>query len=284
MNKQMENEWSYQELLEQYKENIKLNRYLEKRNQEQSIEIKQKEQMLIHQSRLAAMGEMLASIGHQWRLPLNSLTLMIHDLKDALEFGEINDKYLDRFSRESMNLITQMSETITDFRKFYKSDKEKVLFSIGDSIEDALSIFSLSLQNHGIEVQFEYRGQQMAYGLPNEFVQVVLNILTNARDAFIYKNISNRKVTIKLTETDKIIKAEFTDNAGGIDSSDIVKVFDPYFTTRQQGTGLGLYMTKMIIENMNGSVTVENTSNGARFSLLVPKVPASKIIEPVSVK
>lgn len=283
MNKQMEIEWSYQELLEQYEETIKLNRYLEKRSQEQAVEIKQKEQMLIHQSRLAAMGEMLASIGHQWRFPLNSLTLMIHDLKDALEFGEINDKYLDRFSRESMNLITQMSEIITDFRKFYKSDKEKVPFSVGDSIEDALSIFSLSLQNHGIEVQFEYRGQQMAYGLPNEFVQVVLNILINARDAFIHKNIPNRKVTIRLTETAKIINAEFTDNAGGIDSSDIVKVFDPYFTTRPQGTGLGLYMTKMIIENMNGSVMVDNTSNGARFSLLIPKVPASQIIEPVSV-
>ncbi|WP_223589960.1 sensor histidine kinase [Neobacillus bataviensis] len=275
MNMETEKDLSYQALFEKYEETIKLNRYLEKRIEEIAAANKQKENLLIQQSRLAAMGEMLASIGHQWRLPLNSLTLLIHDLKDALEYGEINDKYFDRFTRDSMSQITQMSETINDFRKFYKFNKEKTTFSIGDSIEEALSIFSLSLQNHGIVVQFEYRGQQMAYGVPNEYSQVVLNILTNARDAFVHKEIPNRKIIIKLTETNNIIKADFIDNAGGIDPAHIHEVFEPYFTTRPQGTGLGLHMSKLIVEKMNGSITVENTGHGARFSILLPKLSVS---------
>ena len=168
--------------------------------------------------------------------------------------------------------IQHMARTINDFRKFYKPNKEKSIFSVGDSIEEALSIFSLSLKNHGIQVEFEYRGQQMAYGYPNEYSQVVLNILTNARDAFVQKDISHRKLAIKIGESGKFIKTEFIDNAGGIEPILLKKVFDPYFTTRSQGTGLGLYMTKMILENMNGSVSAENTGDGARFSLSVPKV------------
>ncbi len=252
-----------------------LNRNLEKRIQEEVAKNREKDHILIQHSRLAAMGEMIASIGHQWRQPLNSLSLLIQDVREALEFGEIDDQYIDRFTRESMIQIKHMSSTINDFRKFYKQNKEKIPFTVGESIEDALSIFSSSLKNHGIQVEFEYRGQQMAYGYPNEYSQVVLNILTNARDAFVEKEINNRKMKIKIDETDEFITAEFIDNAGGIEPALIQKVFDPYFTTRPHGTGLGLYMTKMILENMNGNVTVENTGDGVIISLSVPKVTAA---------
>jgi PAS domain S-box-containing protein len=249
-----------------------LNWNLEKRIQEEVAKNRQKDHLLIQQSRLAAMGEMIASIGHQWRQPLNSLSLLIQDVREALEFGEIDDQYIDRFTRESMIQIKHMSRTINDFRKFYKPNKEKCSFSVGDSIEDALSIFSSSLKNHAIQVEFEFRGQQMAFGFPNEYSQVVLNILTNARDAFVHKDINNRKLIIKIDETKESITAEFIDNAGGIEQELLHKVFEPYFTTRNHGTGLGLYMTKMILENMNGSVLVENTSDGAHFYLTVPKI------------
>ncbi len=169
-----------QELLinagKQYVETI--NRDLEKRVREEVAKNRQKDHILIQQSRLAAMGEMIASIGHQWRQPLNSLSLLIQDVREALDFGEINDQYIDQFTKESMIQIKHMSRTINDFRKFYRPNKEKSSFPISDSIEDALSIFSSSLKNHDIHVEFEYRGQQLAYGYPNEFSQVVLNILT----------------------------------------------------------------------------------------------------------
>ncbi|ETI66713.1 sensor histidine kinase [Neobacillus vireti] len=275
MKEQSECKQKDQDLTKKYELLLQQNRYLEKRLQEEVVKNKQKDTILIEQSRLAAMGGMVASIGHQWRQPLNNLSLMMHDVREALEFGEIDNQYIDRFTRESMQQIKHMARTINDFRKFYKPNKEKSFFSVGDSIEEALSIFSLSLKNHGIQVEFEYRGQQMAYGYPNEYSQVVLNILTNARDAFVQKGISHRKLVIKIGESGKFIKSEFIDNAGGIEPTLLKKVFDPYFTTRPQGSGLGLYMTKMILENMNGSVTVENTGDGARFCLSVPKVSAA---------
>lgn len=269
MEKLKKKEEGYRALAEKYEAVICI---LEKRLQEEMAKNKQKDHILIKQSRLAAMGEMNVNIGHQWRQPLNRLSLLIKDVREALEFGEINDQYIGRFTRESMIQINHMSSTINDFRKFYRPNKEKTSFSLAESIEDALSIFSSSLKKHEIQVEFEYRGRQMAYGFPNEYSQVVLNILTNARDSFILNEIKKRKLQIKIVETEEQIVAEFTDNAGGIDQGIIKKIFDPYFTTRTDGTGLGLYMTKMILENMNGRVKVENTCDGARFSLFVPKV------------
>lgn len=254
----------------------KLNFDLEKRVQEEVRKNRQKDHMLIQQSRLAAMGEMIASIGHQWRQPLNSLSLLIQDVPEAVEFGEINSEYANKFTKESMILIKHMSQTIQDFRKFYLPNKEKAPFSLSESIEDALSIFSISLKNHNIDVRFEYRGQQKAFGNQNEFSQAVLNILTNARDTFVEKRIENRKLYITIKETPMFYSAEILDNGGGIESLLADKIFDPYFTTRPNGTGLGLYMTKMILENMNGSVKVENKGSGACFLLTVPKeLPAS---------
>ncbi|MFZ7942289.1 MULTISPECIES: sensor histidine kinase [Bacillaceae] len=272
-----------QDLLKRYELMVHQNRYLEKRVQEEAAKNKQKDELLIEQSRLAAMGGMVASIGHQWRQPLNTLSLLMNDLREALEFGEINDQYIDRFTRESMLQIKHMSRTINDFRKFYKPNREKMPFSVGDSIEEALSIFSISLKNHEIQVEFEYRGQQMAYGYPNEYSQVVLNVLTNARDAFVQRDISRRKLWIKINETEEFVTAEFIDNAGGIEPILLKRVFDPYFTTRENGTGLGLYITKLILEKMNGSVSVENTSDGARFCLSVPKITAAMKQELLSV-
>jgi signal transduction histidine kinase len=280
MKKLKESEQSYRVLAEKYEAT---NRNLEKKIKDEVEKNRQKDHLLIQHSRLAAMGEMIASIGHQWRQPLNSLSLIIQDVREEFEFGQLDEIYIDNFTKESMIQIKHMSRTINDFRKFYKPNNEKSPFSIGSSIEDALSIFSPSLKYDGIEIEFEYRGELMAYGFPNEYSQVVLNILTNARDAFVLKDIKNRKIKIQLSETMKFVTAEFTDNAGGIEPALLNKIFDPYFTTRPHGTGLGLYMTKMIIENMNGLITVENHDAGARFCLSIPKVNEAVKPELVSV-
>ena len=252
---------------------------LEKRIEEEVNKNKQKDHMLVQQSRLAAMGEMIASIGHQWRQPLNNLSLLIQDVSEAQEFEELNDQYINRFTNESMVLIKHMSRTINDFRKFYLPNKEKAVFSLSESIEDALSIFSLSLKNHNIHVQFEYRGQQRVYGFQNEFIQVILNIFMNAKDAFVNHNIENRKLSIKIDEDELFYMTEIIDTGGGIESSLLDKIFEPYFTTRQNGTGLGLYMTKVILENMHGNIKAENTGSGARFLLFIPKLVAAGIPE-----
>ena len=274
MKKLEESENSYRDLAKKYEAAKILKHDLEIRIQDEVAKNRAKDYVLIQQSRLAAMGELIASMGHQWRQPLNSLSLLIQDVREALEFGEIDDQYIDRFTRESMLQIKDMSCTINDFRKFYKQNKEKIRFSVGDSIEDALSIFSSSLKNHEIQVEFEYRGPYIAYGYPNEYSQVVLNLFTNTRDAFVKNVIPNRKIHIIIDETDNEIIAEFIDNAGGIELDLLEKIFDPYFTTRHHGTGLGLYMTKKIVENMDGTVLAENTGDGARFRLSVPKVEA----------
>lgn len=294
MKKIMEREKNYRELAEKYEAELKeqklaietskkyaeaLKETLEKRVQEEVAKNREKDHILIKQSRLAAMGELITSIGHQWRQPINSLALLIQDVREALEFGEIDDEYINQFTTESMIQINQMSRTINDFRKFYKPIKEKIHFSVGEAIEDALSIFSSTLRNHGIQVEFSYRGQQNGYGYPNEYSQVVLNILSNARDAFIKKGVTSRKIIINLTETSEWIRAEFQDNAGGIEPENLNKVFDPYFTTCPQGTGLGLYMAKKILENMNGMITVENKGDGANFCILIPKVNGTASLE-----
>ncbi|MCM3567723.1 sensor histidine kinase [Neobacillus mesonae] len=265
------NDTDYRKLAEKYEA---INRLLEKRLQEEMAKNREKDEILIQHSRLAAMGEMMSCIGHQWRQPLNSLMLLVQDVRDALEYGEINESYIDRFTRESMIQIKQMLQTINDTRKFYKPNNEKCTFSVGDAIEEALSIFSPILQNHGIIVEFQHRGQQNAYGYPNEFSQVVLNILSNARDAFVTKDQPNRKISIKIYETKEFVTAEFTDNAGGIDQSMIQKVFDPNFTTKKYGSGFGLYLTKMVLEKMDGSAVVENNGDGACFKLTIPRAPS----------
>ncbi|WHZ00584.1 HAMP domain-containing sensor histidine kinase [Neobacillus sp. YX16] len=164
-----------------------------------------------------------------------------------------------------------MSRSNNDVRKFNQSNKEKCPFSVSDSIEEALSVFFSILKNQDIHVDFEYRGLQMAYGVPNEFSQIVLHILTNARESFVRNHIQNRKMKIQIYTNENLIVVEITDNAGDIDSAHIPRLFEPNFNTKEHGTGNGLYITKMIIEKMNGFVKVENTEDGARFSLSIPK-------------
>lgn len=262
-------------LLKAGKQYVELfNRKLETKINEEITKNRKKDHLLIQQSRMVAMEELIESISHQWRQPLNCLSLLIQDVKEALEFGEINHQYIDGFTRESMIQIKQLSDTINDFRKIYRPTMEASLFSLSSAIEDALSIFTSSLKNHNIHIQFEYRGQQNVIGCQNEFSQAVLNILINARDAFIEHNVKNRMITIKIEEGSEVYSIHFTDNAGGIEASFVKKIFDPYFLTKSkgQGFGLGLFVTRMILENMNGSIHMENINDGARFSIFVPKI------------
>ncbi|MDR7001717.1 HAMP domain-containing sensor histidine kinase [Neobacillus niacini] len=269
MKKGMNHDIASQELTEKYEAMIQM---LENRVQEEMAKNRQKDQMLIQQAKLAAMGEILTGIGHQWRLPLNHLSLLIQDIRDVQSFGEMNDQYMDQFANESMILIDFLTGTIQDFRKFYRPSKEKCAFSMAESIEAALSIFSYFLKKHEIHVYFEYREQQKAYGYPNEFSQAVLNLFINIRDAFVKKEINDRKLFITINESSGHLIAEIIDNAGGAEPELLSKMFDANDSAWSQDTILGLFITKVILESMNGSITADNVGDGIRYHLSVPKI------------
>ncbi|WP_042456753.1 ATP-binding protein [Neobacillus dielmonensis] len=242
-------------------------------SQKEAGHTKQINPFFFRQSRLAQLGEMFETIGPQWQQPLNHLSLLIQDIREALEFGELNDQYIDHFITESMLQINQMSQTIHDLRKLYKQDKSPSSFSVADSIEEALALFSPCLQQHQIIVNFVHRGQYMAFGYPHQFSQVVLGIITRMKDSFLEKDIYKRMIDINLEDTDNYIIAELSANAGGMDQAVLDQTFELAATSKTKTYGLdfSLYISKLILENMGGSMTVAHTKTGTKFCLFVPK-------------
>ena len=234
--------------------------------------LREKEQMLIQQSRQAAMGEMIGNIAHQWRQPLNTLGLTIQRQLLYYDLGEFTRELLVKDVNSSMELIQHMSKTIDDFRGYFRPDKEKAEFNVRGAIVSTLSLLEGSLQNPRISVEVVTNDNPAIYGFQNEFAQVLLNILINARDVLIERKIAAPRMTITIGIEDDRAVVTVADNAGGVPGEIIGKIFDPYFTTKgpQHGTGVGLFMSKTIIEkNMGGSLTVRNTADGAEFRIEV---------------
>ncbi|MDR3581144.1 MAG: ATP-binding protein [Oryzomonas sp.] len=240
--------------------------------QRTSEALREKERMLIQQSRLAAMGEMIGNIAHQWRQPLNVLGLTIQQLLLFYDDGQFSREFLAHGVDSSMKLIQHMSRTIDDFRDYFRPDKEKVEFRLGEAVSGALALMEGSLGHHRIATEVFSQCDPAVIGYRNEFAQVILNILSNAVDIFRERGIENPKVTITIGHEGERAVVAIADNAGGIPGEIMEKVFDPYFTTKssQSGTGLGLFMSKSIIEkNMNGTLTVRNSGDGAEFKIEV---------------
>jgi C4-dicarboxylate-specific signal transduction histidine kinase len=191
---------------------------------------------------------------------------MFYDLE------EITREFLDQNADKSMELIRHMAQTIDDFRNYFRPDKEKVEFKASEAIANTLSLIEGSLQSPLIRVEIIAKDDSVIVGYRNEYAQVLLNILNNARDALTEKGVSDPIVTITIgTEGEKSV-VTIADNAGGIPEGIIDRIFDPYFTTKgpQAGTGVGLFMSKTIIErNMGGKLSVLNTAKGAEFRIEV---------------
>lgn len=251
--------------LQQYSE------MLESRVKERTAELRKKDQLLLNQSRLAAMGEMISNIAHQWRQPLNTLGLNIQRLSLFYELGKFNKEFLDTSTNDAMTLIQHMSKTIDDFRNFFQPDKEKTDFNANHAIQQSISLVIDSFNHHQIILMIRTDGDAWINGYPNEFSQVVLNILLNARDVLVEREIADRLVTVTSSIANSKAVITIADNAGGIPENIIDKVFDPYFSTKGvDGTGIGLYMSKNIIEtNMGGRLSVRNISDGAEFRIEV---------------
>lgn len=262
-----------EEKLKQTNKELKeLQASLQKKVDKAIKEIREKDHLIIKQSRHAAMGEMIGNIAHQWRQPLAAVAAIVQSFEDAYEDGDLDADYIEEKTDMMMDLLQHMSRTIDDFRNFFKPNKIKENFSLKHNIQKTAKLIASSFKFNNIELDMQLSQDLSIEGYPNEFSQVILNILNNSKDAFEANEVKDRKVKIKIHEDGckKIVSVE--DNAGGIEDNILDKIFDPYFTTKHQsvGTGLGLYMSKMIVENnMNGHLEVETWPGGTRFDIIL---------------
>jgi len=251
----------------------KLNNELEKRIHDAVQESKAKDHLMAQQSKLASMGEMIGNIAHQWRQPLNALSLLLQKQQIFYERGVLTPDKIQESVEKGTMLINKMSSTIDDFRDFFKPSKQKVIFDIKHAIDSTLELIDAALYNQNIRLNIDIQEGNKIYGYENEFSQVILNIINNAKDALVQKKIQNSEINLQTYLKDNIIHLQICDNAGGIADNHLNKIFEPYFTTKEegQGTGIGLYMSKMIIEeNMGGKVYAENKNQGACFTISFP--------------
>ena len=237
---------------------------LEKSNQEN----REKDRLLFTQAKSEQMGELLSMIAHQWRQPLSAISATIGMLEVKHALGE----YDERSYSEQLNKISSysqdLSETIENFRNFYKPNADSILLTFEEIAEKSLSVIKTSLENEGIEVIHEHASQNKIALHDNEMMQVILNLLQNSRDAFKENNIQNPSIKIITEESSLCI----CDNGGGISEDIIDKIFDPYFSTKKEknGTGLGLYMARVIVEEHHtGTLSVYNQDDGICFSIKV---------------
>jgi signal transduction histidine kinase len=248
-----------------------LNETLEQRVTEEVNRNREKDHLLIQQSRLAAMGEMVGSIAHQWRQPLNTVNLILQNIRDDYRYGELSDESLNRSVELGNRVIQDMSRTIDDFRNFFRPNKEKKPFQIRRSVDNVHALVDAAFQRRGIEVEIKGDEELEVLGYENEYAQVLLNVLNNAKEAIAARGVANGRISIHLARTDGEARVTVSDNGGGIKAEAMERIFDPYFSTKALGSGIGLYMSKMIIEqNMGGRIYAGNIPDGAEFTLVLP--------------
>lgn len=251
----------------------KINMKLEKMFNKEMDENKRKEALMIYQSKFVAMGEMIGNIAHQWRQPLSILGLIITNIEDMHKYKDVDEIVLSDLIGKSRKLIDKMSQTIDDFRYFFKPKMDKENFSISDSILSTMELIEENFKFHKIEININNTENLQAYGYLNQYSQVIFNIINNAIDALAECNTKNKKIDIEISSDGLYNTVKIKDNAGGINELIAKGIFEPYFTTKQkkQGTGLGLYMSKMIIEkNFDGNIKFYNEDGGACFNISIP--------------
>ncbi len=250
-------------------------------------QLKEKERLLVQQSKMASMGEMLGNIAHQWRQPLSSISTIATGILVQKEIGVSNEADEIHGLKEINNSVQYLSETINDFREFFKQNKEKQCFNLGNTYKRTLNILKAKFQSKDIEVIENIEDVQI-YALENEIIQVMMNILNNARDVLETKEEQKRYIFVNIFQKENNAIIEIKDNGGGVPDEIIHRIFEPYFTTKHQsqGTGIGLYMSyEMITKHLKGAISVENVNyeyndiayTGACFTLTMPKgKPKSK--------
>lgn len=247
------------------------NRFLEEKVREGIRELRNKDALLIQQGKLSSMGEMVANIAHQWKQPLNALGITIQNLKDYHDQGVLDGDFLNKNVAKSLLLIQHMAHTIDDFRNFFKPDREKKTFELRDAVDRTLSLIDDSFRNNFIAISVDVPFGLKLEGYPGEFCQALLNILSNAKDEFVKRKNGEASVRVRGgMEKDHVVLV-ISNNAGNIDEKILPRIFEPYFTTKENGSGIGLYMTRMIIEKFpGGMISAKNVPHGAEFRISIP--------------
>ena len=227
---------------------------------------RQKDQIMFRQSRLAAMGEMVGNIAHQWRQPLNAIVLIVQSFQMKQMLGKLDDKFIDSQVDEGIKLATSMSQTIDDFRNFFKPNKIEEYFSTKKAIKESIDLVQNYYEKVDIKINLICEEDFEILGYPNEFSQVMMNLFSNSKDVLNEQKNQKKYIEIIVKVDTQNLKGKILviDNGGGVPVEVIDRMFDPYFTTKHQssGTGIGLYMSKEIIEKqMHGSIEVQNISH-----------------------
>ena len=243
-----------------------LNLDLEKKIIFEVEQSRQKDQIMFRQSRLASMGEMVGNIAHQWRQPLNAITLIIQSFGMKKMVGKLDGEFIDSQVDEGIKIATSMSRTIDDFRDFFNPNKLEENFSIKRVVKESIELVYSYYEKLGIKIDLICEDDFEATGYPNEFSQVIVNLISNSKDALVQMKTQKKyiEVLVKADKEGKNGKISVIDNGGGIFAEVIDRMFEPYFTTKHQssGTGIGLYMSKEIIEkHMLGSIDAQNISH-----------------------
>lgn len=237
-------------------------------------ELQRKDEIMISQSRNAAMGEMLNMIAHQWRQPLNTISMTANNILIEQELECLDDENLVEYINSIVKESSELSEIIDNFRNYFSPTKEKEEIAITTIIEETIGIINSNLKDNNIELIIQNKSDSTIYTHKQELMQVLLNLINNSKDAFISNEKEKRVIIISTKNENENIIIDLCDNAGGINSNIINEIFNPYFTTKNDlnGTGLGLYMCKIVIEKyMNGKLSVENMKDGVCFTIAIPK-------------
>ena len=237
-------------------------------------ELKEKEKMMLLQSKHSAMGEMISMIAHQWRQPLSSVSTMVSRIKLRNNMNKIDKEFLNNILDEMNEYIQYMSNTIDDFRNFFSVDTKKELTTLNEIVFSVYKMVDKSFSSQNINIKIKNTELSERLLFKNELIQILLNIINNAKDAFAEKNVENPLIQISFSEDEKYQNILIEDNAKGIDKKIIGNIFEPYFSTKTQknGSGLGLYICKTILEKDNlGTIKVENKNDGAVFTIVINK-------------
>ena len=245
---------------------IKKTNTLEEENRELEI-------ITIYQSRQAKIGEMVGNITHQWKQPLNTINLILANLLDSYRYGDLDERRLEKSVHKVENIVGEMSETITDFSEFLKPTKEKISFDVVDCVDSAISLMEESINLHKIKINIVCDTERKAYGYYNDMTHVIFNLLNNARDAIVDAHPDERNIAVKVSDEGDMIRISVFNTGEGIDPQYSQRIFEPYFTTREEsgGTGLGLYISRCIVEDrLNGSISMKNVKGGVEFDVTIP--------------
>ena len=231
------------------------------------------EKILQQQAKMAAMGEMMDAVAHQWKQPLNALSMYTQLLESDFDEGIVDSAYIHTLAHDVDEQIEHMISTLTEFRTFFRPDKEPEPFGLKRCIQTVMLLMKDELMRNLIEVHIESEKEIIITGIENEFKHLILNIITNARDAFVERERKHRDIYIRFHQQNGNVILKIEDNAGGIPEEIIKDIFKPNFTSKKEGTGIGLYMSAQIAQKMSGQLYVANTERGAEFTLEVQPFP-----------